>query len=451
MNFGQNSFMDMDDPIVIEGIANQVSEIRHLPFIPEESQLVTNKSDQVSTQKSNLEADCFGISGVVVADTNYLISQLKFFSELVDSADQRGDVLVVIPSVVIWELDGLKTNGSLRGQKLSEVMDTKVEARRMPNYSISLLLTLSNGRYFEAFFSCPLVLLSNDKNLCIKAMVHEIRSCSFWRQTPLELFQEYLPAGYVQKPSINTFSDSKLAHEEDPLIPYEDIDMEDALESLPSRALLNAGPSLASNVNRELATPIVSTSRISGKATLGYTDSSPEEVLLAVNTLADRVCSIQPPVICIDMSPRWDYASNDPLDQLYFVVDVILKQLHVVLASGILTEFESSLGPDWNVIVSKQPPWLIEDLLVLLQKHYHAVFSDTFANKRALDTCVYNISSFLKQWKRLKDFNLGYIYKKDVNRILYDFEYVLQIQRDSPNRNALIFLWSHELSKIECP
>ncbi|KAK9760378.1 hypothetical protein K7432_015658 [Basidiobolus ranarum] len=219
MNVEQDSFMDMDDLAVIEGIADQVSELRNQPLDSKSS-----KDATVGASQLELDTESLGVSGVIVADTNYLISQLRFFTELVNAADQRGDILVVIPSVVIWELDGLKkatgiksdnsahspdvailardainflyerflTNGSLRGQKLSEVVNMKAE-----NNDDRIL---DCCRYFGSFFTCPLVLLSNDKNLCIKAMVHEIRTCSLWRKTALELFQEYLPTEYQPKP-----------------------------------------------------------------------------------------------------------------------------------------------------------------------------------------------------------------------------------------------------------
>ena len=103
-----------------------------------------------------------------VLDTNFLISKLHYIDSVLTLAEQNeGSVLVVLPWVVIHELDGLKTSkranhmgeielrarkamrfieeklregcAALRGQKMDEILDpsmkVKKETKFVPEYT----------------------------------------------------------------------------------------------------------------------------------------------------------------------------------------------------------------------------------------------------------------------------------------------------------------------------
>ncbi|KAF0521893.1 pin domain-containing protein [Gigaspora margarita] len=151
-------------------------------------------------------------SSVVVVDTNFLISHLAFLKMLILEYAKKYKLLVIIPWIVLEELDGLKSRSNnsyanssksnqpnvanlaqiaisflhnclaekhdgLRGQKIHE----KIEKPKNNDDKI-----LDCCRYFQATTRSSIILLSNDKNLCIKAMVHDIHAFSYQKASGLE-------------------------------------------------------------------------------------------------------------------------------------------------------------------------------------------------------------------------------------------------------------------------
>lgn len=136
------------------------------------------------------------IACLFLIDTNFIISHLSIVKGLVNSHD-RSKALVLIPWVVIQELDGLKgasasygqanlaqlarnaikfiydtlASGAsgLRGQKMSETID----ATETGDDAI-----LDCARYWSERQDVRVVLLSNDKNLCSKFMIHGTQAIS---------------------------------------------------------------------------------------------------------------------------------------------------------------------------------------------------------------------------------------------------------------------------------
>ncbi|KAJ3325699.1 hypothetical protein HDV06_003500 [Boothiomyces sp. JEL0866] len=91
---------------------------------------------------------------VIVLDTNYLLDHCTFIEQLLSVLTDN--FIMYIPYIVIQELDGLKLNPSKIASQLSPYI----------------------------------VLLSNDKNLCVKAAVHGIRTFSTYLKSPKELLDE---------------------------------------------------------------------------------------------------------------------------------------------------------------------------------------------------------------------------------------------------------------------
>lgn len=136
------------------------------------------------------------VAGLFIVDTNFAISHLGIIKGLVESYG-TSKALVLIPWVVIQELDGLKSASAdygqanlatlarnavrfiydclkssligLRGQKMNECL----AAGEFGDDAI-----LDCARYWHERQDLRSVLLSNDRNLCTKIMIHGMTSIS---------------------------------------------------------------------------------------------------------------------------------------------------------------------------------------------------------------------------------------------------------------------------------
>ncbi|RHZ58182.1 hypothetical protein Glove_375g14 [Diversispora epigaea] len=140
----------------------------------------------------------------VVVDTNFLISHLAFLKKIIMEHAKESKLFVIIPWIVLQELDGLKSrpskiydspkNSQPNLQKLAEnaiyflhsCLIDKLNGIRGQRLDEKLEKHDSNDdkildccRYFHKTTSSPIILLSNDKNLCVKAMVHDLSTASY--------------------------------------------------------------------------------------------------------------------------------------------------------------------------------------------------------------------------------------------------------------------------------
>lgn len=141
----------------------------------------------------------------LILDTNFLISNLSLVTDLAKVADTYGFVIVV-PWVVLQELDSLKlnhkkTNVTADGQKMSVAvlarkatdwiyralanLDRRVVGQKLTeNCSPRSDLHGDDGildccMYFRKNRQLLTVILSNDRNLLTKALIHEIKTVTY--------------------------------------------------------------------------------------------------------------------------------------------------------------------------------------------------------------------------------------------------------------------------------
>ncbi|CAG8496891.1 95_t:CDS:2 [Funneliformis mosseae] len=198
-------FMDIDDEYILQDITSQIVEFR------KENALDTYYESSLTTQEPIIEQGPGKLKhvSVVVVDTNFLISHLAFLKTLIYVHAKKYKFLIIVPWIVLQELDGLKSSRwknetsssqhevgnlaqtaikflhnclvdkeeGLRGQKIDE----KVEFNENNDDKI-----LDCCRYFQMTTQRPIILLSNDKNLCVKAMIHGIITASYQRSEGLD-------------------------------------------------------------------------------------------------------------------------------------------------------------------------------------------------------------------------------------------------------------------------
>ncbi|XP_014237391.1 transcriptional protein SWT1-like [Trichogramma pretiosum] len=198
------SFMeDMDwEPIEDEKIMSEVHLVRsELVGKPNEnaSELPSNTLQSINCpeQKSSL---------YIVVDTNVFLSNLSFIEEILDSNSEKfGRPFIVIPWTVIEELDYIKENKNrshqLRSQarKAVDLLNKHFSSKHPRFLGQTPEDVQRNNQKFE--IDCPddrilqtclqvrdysrsVVLLSYDKNLCNKALLHNIPTLS--RDEPLD-------------------------------------------------------------------------------------------------------------------------------------------------------------------------------------------------------------------------------------------------------------------------
>ncbi|KAJ2516709.1 hypothetical protein H4217_004421 [Coemansia sp. RSA 1939] len=140
---------------------------------------------------------------LVVIDTNFFIDHLPLISKLADLAGING-VLIVVPWVVIQELDGLKMSSKSSGsQEWLDSSDSVGAVARSSSRFLESVLEQNNSPfvfqkrseylqyeevnddkildcclYFCKEFGLPVVVLTKDRNLSIKVRVNGCAVCS---------------------------------------------------------------------------------------------------------------------------------------------------------------------------------------------------------------------------------------------------------------------------------
>ncbi|CEP07953.1 hypothetical protein [Parasitella parasitica] len=191
-------FMDIDGPEFITDVNNQIANIRaNYSGFNQENDI---KASTILKYTANEHQSILkSFQEICVLDTNFLLSKLGYLDTVLDLArESPGSLLVLLPWVVIRELDGLKQGNpdisagarkamrfielrlrekivSLRGQKMNEVWSEDMLKNQNIKGDDRIL---DCCLYFQQMTQKKVTLLSNDRNLCIKVMVHDIDSIS---------------------------------------------------------------------------------------------------------------------------------------------------------------------------------------------------------------------------------------------------------------------------------
>ncbi|KAI9251970.1 PIN domain-containing protein [Sporodiniella umbellata] len=196
--------MDIDGPEFINHVNAQIATIRSGGLDrPVDLSLFSMESKDSQT-----------FTTIAIVDTNFLISNLAYLRTLLEAAEKNpGSLLILIPWVVIRELDGLKGRRSslssesvdtlarkamkfletqlqekskyLKGQKLHETrIDRSLQDPKLKGDDLILDCCI----YFQSITHQNIYLLSNDRNLCIKVMIHDIQSLSAESKTKMGHF-----------------------------------------------------------------------------------------------------------------------------------------------------------------------------------------------------------------------------------------------------------------------
>jgi hypothetical protein len=192
----------------------------------EEISSITKATQEIRNQ---LDLDLEGHTGeppalrfenrlLLIIDTNFAISHLSLLKELAALHEQYGHILIV-PWAVIKELDGLKNSGKMEYRYQTGAVSTgdidldlslgqrarmanawifeQLGARSQALFGQKVSERLGEStrgddaildccRYFQHKADAFIVILSDDKNLCMKALIHEIMTVSYQERMTAE-------------------------------------------------------------------------------------------------------------------------------------------------------------------------------------------------------------------------------------------------------------------------
>lgn len=213
---GDIPILEMDDQSEVERVSNYVLHRRDSEFQCPSSDynevIPKDVASYAPTMAPTLQKTVF------VADTNFIISHLNTLEGL-RQLNNSFHHQIVIPTMVIRELDGLKNSNKQVSRFI--LSDDRVEkeeeqvigllARWANNWIYKNLANVNSGvigqqlrqrldfnsikddaildccLYFREKLGCFVILLSNDKNLCMKALTEKLLTVSFRRGMSAQL------------------------------------------------------------------------------------------------------------------------------------------------------------------------------------------------------------------------------------------------------------------------
>lgn len=234
-------FMDIDGPEFLLSLNNEIANIRAGSY---------QRNDSINANIFDNTLGPLGLDSyneICVLDTNFLISKLGYLDTVLNLAEENpGSLLVVLPWVVIRELDGLKSANhqisketeiglrarkamrfleerlrdksiSLRGQKMNEVLDPTMSKNHSVKGDDRIL---DCCMYFQQAGGKRVSLLSNDRNLCIKVMVHDVDSISSESTPKMEsLLNRVALNGNIGKKREDVYSNNSVRSSTRPIKP----------------------------------------------------------------------------------------------------------------------------------------------------------------------------------------------------------------------------------------
>ncbi|KAK9479428.1 PIN domain-containing protein [Lipomyces japonicus] len=258
MDIDSDDWGDIQDAITSSRV-HQLSQKNH--------QQSSNQTQvQVLTPANQYLDPVINAPVLFVVDTNFIISNLKILDDLVRLYRQHGHVMV-FPLTVIRELDSLKNLTTKLDTDLQSIhrVDVGFLARKANNWLFKALARSNPGirgqrsseviqpgenaddsildccRYFQERLQKSVVLFSNDKNLCVKALIYSLRTVTYVRGlTAIEILVKSIGLGPEHLPrkigdSVMISSEKFIARDSpDSSTSYEDMDI-DGFDGIPSQ------------------------------------------------------------------------------------------------------------------------------------------------------------------------------------------------------------------------
>lgn len=299
---------------------------------------------------------------IIVLDTNILLSHLDYMKRMISHGlGEKGFPTVLIPWVVLQELDSLKKG---KGLSVSSVAHLAIPAisyilnslksreprlwgqsmQQASQSNIGLNAENNDDRVLQCclqyqclYPECAVILCTNDKNLCSKALVSGVTASS-----------------------------------------KRDLEVE-------VRRCRRAVPPL-----QDIKTSALPPASLAMQST-DYTSVQPHSHESAGLSLGRIKEDCKPESIKVtEEQPELDLSTH---------IQELEDCLQEVLSDVLKVEMKAAFNDLWLEIVYMKPPWSLRDVLQCLKKHWYAVFGQVVP-RRKLQT-VLNLIDFFKSGKRL--------------------------------------------------
>ncbi|XP_039213544.1 transcriptional protein SWT1 isoform X1 [Crotalus tigris] len=214
----ENTDVDQEMQIVEDLHAARIEKKMDLPVVHTCGELTCMEID-LADDESHISSNIFsGLNTLIVIDTNIMISHLTFIKYL-KNADIPGigRFLLLIPWVVLQELDNLKRGKILENVRQKAIpavhfiytclknQDPKLwgQSMQLASQKTQSFTTENNDdrvlqcclQYQNLYPQAEVILLTDDKNLCNKALVSEIKAYS--KADLVAAFQKMTPKGTI--------------------------------------------------------------------------------------------------------------------------------------------------------------------------------------------------------------------------------------------------------------
>ncbi|XP_067368220.1 transcriptional protein SWT1 isoform X2 [Channa argus] len=305
---------------------------------------------------------------ILILDTNILLSHLDYVKKITSHGlGALGFPVVLIPWVVLQELDFLKKGRGLSGSvahlatpAISYIHNSlKSREPYLWGQSMQQAAESSDGlnaennddrvlqcclQYQSLYPGCALILCTNDKNLCSKALFSGVRALS---KNDLE---------------------EEVRGSKDGLCP---------LQNLQTRMLSHTNVQMPSPVLSRSSTPVQQQNQNRTGISLGRSERDGEQLRE-------------------DSKTKWDLSR---------CVSELEDCLREVLSDVLEVEMKAAYEDLWLEIVYVKPPWTLQDVLQCLKKHWIAVFGHIVQRRKQQN--VLNLIEFFNSVHKRESAFLG--------------------------------------------
>jgi hypothetical protein len=269
-------------------------------------------------------------------------------------------------------------------------------------------------QYFRILYPDPtktkIILFTNDKNLSVKAMVHDIEVISRFT-VQLELASVRSSISRSKDDSRNDMVSSSPKYSDHSSGNGDhDLMMDDDLVTKPS----SETPERLKNGAR----------KNSSKSISGFRAEHNDRELQRIKSSSDQTT-----VIPDGMDPSLFRLTNHVLKNLRWFLEAVIPD-HLQARYGAKWKDLTNFDKEATRVKEEEMKWDSKRLaqpVKILQEHW-VVFADVYqrpSQARKARESVDRLQSFVKTWTRVEVFGLGKVYKKDVRTLLEDVDVVL--------------------------
>ncbi|CAG8577297.1 8651_t:CDS:2 [Diversispora eburnea] len=422
---GECVFMDIDDEWTLQDITLQIEEFRKdkLSGIQYE-----NSSMTLSPEASFAFADSLLVPYVVV-DTNFLISHLAFLKKIIMEHAKESKLFVIIPWIVLQELDGLKSRPS---KTYDSPKNSQPNLQKLAENAIyflhSCLIDKLNGirgqrldEKLEKHDDGDIIMMDCDDSL------QSYSSSLNHNEDHHNHFNLILSSLNDSIYSMSSYKDRIQGNEKEIKSNNKNSKIQEIRLVDPPKAVMDCDDSINGVLNLHLPESSLyasiharGNSRDLDKFVVNNTDNVNNNSNSRIRET--EIMSIM--ISKIPEVPKKILSNNINMCHQQLIIKVI-SYLNDSLPVAILTHFQNCFGQDWTYLVNIPQPWSLHSMLKFIDRYWLTVFSDVFQRSRKIhEVTISNLLNFVRDYHQ-KGYNNINITIQDLLQFIQNSEVVL--------------------------